>query len=367
MKSVAIIDLIGIKAGMNYYDLQLAEALIAENVEVFIFSNFNSNIDYRVYKLFKNKNYKKICTFFNLLKGFRMTITIIRSKKIGNIIFHIFSYNLLILWFLKRLKSMNLNIILIIHDVKCIEGENINIIRKKIINYTAHKIVVHNEFSKKELQNEIYNKDIDIFIIPHGNYFRQIDTKISKVQALKELNLDDTNKYLLFFGQIKKTKGLEILLDALIKVDDNIKLIIAGKPWKTTFVKYEENIRKNKLSGRVIKMIKYIDDREKDLLFNACDLGILPYKKIYQSGVLLMCMSYGLPIIVSDLEPNKEIIKNGENGFLFKAGNKNDLASKIEHILNNNELYQKISKNSIITAQKYSWDKIAKKYKELII
>ena len=174
-----------------------------------------------------------------------------------------------------------------------------------------------------------------------------------------------STKYLLFFGQIKDSKGLEILLYALPKVRNNVKLIIAGNPWKTNIKKYDKIIEKLKLSEQIIRLYRFISDSERDILFNACECNILPYKKIYQSGVLLMSLSYGLPVIASNLEANREIITNNENGLLFNSYNSEHLAEKINFLLPNNNLQNKISTNAILTAQKYSWDKIANSYKNL--
>ena len=69
--------------------------------------------------------------------------------------------------------------------------------------------------------------------------------------------------------------------------------------------------------------------------YEAADLVVLPYKRIYQSGVLLLSMSYGRPVLTSDLPAFMEIIEHGENGFLFESENAEDLADKIMDLAEN--------------------------------
>ena len=56
---------------------------------------------------------------------------------------------------------------------------------------------------------------------------------------------------------------------------------------------------------------------------------VLPYKIIFQSGVLMMSSSFSVPVIVSDLEPFLDIIENQINGLVFKVNDVKSLAEKI--------------------------------------
>ena len=63
--------------------------------------------------------------------------------------------------------------------------------------------------------------------------------------------------------------------------------------------------------------------------FAAADIAALPYREIYQSGALLMAMSHGVPVIVSDLEAMKETVVDGETGFLFESESVASLAASL--------------------------------------
>src|SRR5690606_885122 len=102
----------------------------------------------------------------------------------------------------------------------------------------------------------------------HGCYTRFINNRITRDEALARLKLSPDYQYILFFGLIKKVKGLEILLEALKGTEGKVKLIIAGKPWQNDFSAYQEIIERNGLEEKVVKHIRFIDDDEKDLFFN---------------------------------------------------------------------------------------------------
>jgi glycosyltransferase involved in cell wall biosynthesis len=92
---------------------------------------------------------------------------------------------------------------------------------------------------------------------------------------------------------------------------------------------------------------------------------ILPYRRIYNSGVLMMALSYGKTVIASDLPANREIIQNGVNGYLFENGNAHDLAQNILRLKNasNRPTFEHILP---LLNDQHSWDNMAKTLKSVI-
>ena len=82
--------------------------------------------------------------------------------------------------------------------------------------------------------------------------------------------------------------------------------------------------------GRVLLRAEHIPEDETELYFKAADVLVLPYRYIYQSGVLFLSYSFGLPILASDLDALKDQIIEGETGFVFRSGDPVDLAVTIE-------------------------------------
>jgi glycosyltransferase involved in cell wall biosynthesis len=368
--NITIIDHVGKKAGMDYYTSSLGKGLINNNCKVVICSNFegmlNKKIEYKNY-------YEDHSKVSKILKIFRFLTAIVKSsfyaykQKSDLVILHLFSSSLDTLLLVLIPKIFGLKVAVISHDISSFANNDKKLIQNAIYNYLSDDIIVHNEFSKKKLIESIELKQKDkLFVIKHGGYLDHINNTLSKHEARKKLNFAQDGKYLLFFGQIKNVKGLDILMKSMANISKDITLVIAGKPWKSDFSTYEEIITTYGLENRIVKLIRFIEDEERELLFLASDVNILPYRVIYQSGVLLMAMSHGLPVIASDLDANKEIINDGENGLLFESENIISLSNKINKFFDE-DLKNKLSINSIKTIKdEYGWNEIAKNYIKLI-
>jgi D-inositol-3-phosphate glycosyltransferase len=368
---IAIIDHVGKKAGMDYYTDSLAKGFVQNHTKVTIFSNFiglnQDNVSYKDYFDGHTKDNNIIKLFKFIIATFKASYEA-KTQSSDLVILHLFSASFLTLLLITIPKIFGLKVAIISHDVSSFLDNDNSFIQNLIYNKLSNYIIVHNKFSFDELLNNIKIKEVKkVHIIKHGGYLDYINMDYKKDKLRDELNLEINKKYILFFGQIKDVKGLDILLKALTTVDKDINLIIAGKPWQSDFSKYDKLIKEYNLENRIVKMIRFIEDSEREKLFFASDVNVLPYKIIYQSGVLLMAMSHKLPVIASDLQPNKEIIQNMENGLLFRTENSDDLSKQINLFFSNIELQNKLSINAFKTiSNDYDWNKIAKKYIDLI-
>lgn len=364
---IAIFDHVGSKAGMDYYSSSLAKGLQKQGCKTTIYSNYTGidpdKIDYKVF-------YEGHSTAHPVIKLYRLVFATVKASflskkaKTNLVILHLFYANTLTLLFTFIPKLFGLKIGVISHDVSSFGGNDNRLVQNLIYNFFSTFIIVHNKFSYKTLLQHIHIDDpTKVSIIKHGGYLDHIGIRPNKEQLRDKLGLAENGKYILFFGQIKKDKGLDILLEAMSKTSNDIALIIAGKPWKNDFSSYDKLIEKYNLQNRIIKMVRFIEDDEREQLFFAADVNVLPYRRIYQSGVLLMAMSYGLPVIASKLPSNLEIVNDKENGILFENENSDDLANQINLFFQNVSLQKKLSDSALSTIKsKYSWDDIAKHY-----
>jgi glycosyltransferase involved in cell wall biosynthesis len=223
----------------------------------------------------------------------------------------------------------------------------------------SNYVIVHNQIAYNELLVRV-NKDnkCKIYVIPHGNCIN-LQLYINREDALKNFNLDATKKYLLFFGMIKKAKGLDVLINSMKDIPADIHLIIAGRTRDISFGFYQELIDSYGMSDRIHSFVRYITNDERNCFFNAADIVVLPYRAIYQSGILLMAMSYGKAVVASDLAANKMMLDN-KNGILFNTDDSKDLAQKINMLLSDDDKRNQVS----AAAKEYvtinnSWENIA--------
>jgi D-inositol-3-phosphate glycosyltransferase len=139
----------------------------------------------------------------------------------------------------------------------------------------------------------------------------------SKESACAYLDLNSTNKYILFFGFIRDYKGLDLLLQAMNLEelqDPNTHLIIAGE-FYTDKQPYLHLINE-KLSGRIHWFDRFIPDEEVKYFFSAADLVVQPYKHATQSGVTQIAYHFEVPMVVTNVGGLPELVPDGECGFV---------------------------------------------------
>ena len=172
---------------------------------------------------------------------------------------------------------------------------------------------------------------------------------------------------MLFFGNIAPYKGLEYLVKAFAKVskdDATYRLLIVGKPkgaedyWR----QIQNDITVEGIRGRIIEKIEYVPDEATELYFKAADVLILPYVRIFQSGVLFLGYGFGLPVIAADVGTLREEIIEGKTGFVFRAQDPSDLALKIDRYFQS-DLFRNLETQRAeirrYANERYSWRKVA--------
>jgi len=370
-QNIAIIDPLGAHGSSHqFYLFGQAKGLTKNDVSISLYTNNetdNPNFDgVRFFTFYKNifKSKSKFISGIKWVVGSVSAIFHARFSGTSIFHFHIFYTNILILFNLLLVKLLSGKVVLTVHDVTSFADEKESTIISKFIYNLTDIVLTHNSFSKNEIIKVTSISSSNIYIIPHGNYTPFISIQNDKNNSKEKLNLPKDKTILLFFGMIKKAKGLEILLEAFKKVVDtnsDIVLLIAGKPWENDFDEYQKIIDRNNLSKHIILHTKFIPHEDVEHYYCASDLVVLPYKKIYQSGVLMMTLSYERPAIVSNLPPLMEVISDNENGFLFETENSNDLSDKLIEILADKKNLEIVRKKGIeLINTKYGWDEIGR-------
>jgi D-inositol-3-phosphate glycosyltransferase len=198
----------------------------------------------------------------------------------------------------------------------------------------ADHIFVHTEEMKIELIQEFDVPPSRVSVIPFGINNAVPHTGLTPAEAKQRLGIQSGEKAILFFGNITPYKGLEYLTRAFQQVTskhENYRLIIAGKPSNSDYwTSIRDTIREDVHRGRILLRSDFIPDAETELYFKAADVLVLPYRHIYQSGVLFLGYSFGLPALVADVGSLKDEIVEGMTGFVFNHDDSSDLAKAIE-------------------------------------
>lgn len=229
----------------------------------------------------------------------------------------------------------------------------------------ADQIFVHTEKMREELVSEFGVKSTRITLIPFGINNAVPRTSLTEEEAKKRLGIRQGEKTILFFGRITPYKGLEYLVSAfkqLSRQDERYRLIVAGKP-EAAAEEYTRAIRESSgeyvRNNRIVLNTSYIPDEETEVYFKAADVVVLPYRAVYQSGVLFLAYSFGLPVIAADVGSLKDDIVEGSTGFVTKPDDSRDLAATIERYFAS-DLYAHLRRQrpaiEEYANQKHSWD-----------
>lgn len=206
--------------------------------------------------------------------------------------------------------------------------------------------------------------DKKIIFSPHPVY-NIFGEKVTKQEALIKTGLNPNDKYLLFFGFIRKYKGLDILLESMAneKVKSlGIKLIVAGEFYEEPHY-YLNLIKKYNLENNVILRTEYIPKEAVKYFFCAADMVVQPYRNATQSGVTQIAYYFDRPMLVTDVGGLSETVPNQITGYVTKV-NAADISNAIvDFYLNKREM--EFSKNVAIEKSKFSWSAIINAIEQL--
>jgi glycosyltransferase involved in cell wall biosynthesis len=141
--------------------------------------------------------------------------------------------------------------------------------------------------------------------------------KLSKEEARKHLSLEASAKIILFFGLIRKHKGLDLLLQAMAdeNLDKEIKLLVAGEFYEDAHP-YFELVKQLKLENRVIMQNKFIPDSEVRYYLSAADCVVQPYRNATQSGVTPLAYHFEKPMIVTNVGGLPDLVPDNKAGLV---------------------------------------------------
>lgn len=341
----AVVEPVGGHGGMNYYDAGLCEGLSESGVETTLYTcdmTSSAATPYEV-RLPYRGIYSDAPAWLRGLRYLRGSVRALVGARLGGARvthFHLFHVGPLELFNVLFAKLLGMKVVVTAHDVQAFV-ERLSVPWMVRTAYrVADRIVAHSKVAERELEEVLGVPGSKVDRIPHGNYLRSISEVPSREEARRRLGLPYDARVVLFFGQIKEVKGLDVLLGAmpaLIQEHPDTILLVAGKVWKDDFRRYQKQMEALGIEESCVLHIRHIPDAEVASYYAAADVVALPYRRIYQSGVLLMAMSYGKPVVTSDLEGMSEVITDGENGYVFPRGDAEALANKLSEALSNPE------------------------------
>ena len=193
------------------------------------------------------------------------------------------------------------------------------------------------------------------------------DFSCSQEEARRKLNLPLNIPILLYFGGLRKAKGLDILFSALKNVSHKFALVVAGA--SDYFTRDDVNLWKQNLpeSAQVIERIEFIPEHYVLYYFVSADGVILPYRKSFKStsGVLQHSAGARKPVIVHDVGEMGRLAKEYSLGIVVNPGVPDELSRAIEHFLSHRkEITKQVATNAIQYAEQHHWRVMVSKVEE---
>lgn len=258
--------------------------------------------------------------------------------------------------------------------------------RTKIL-FLCHNVFPHERFPMDRILTKHVLKQGDCFIVQsaqdeedlksiradaiysktvHPTYNAFKLENMSRQEAREQLHLSG-EKVLLFFGFVRKYKGLKYLLQAMPRISrelSDVKLLIVGD-FDNDKHEYMEMIQEWKIQEYIEIHDGYIPDKEVEKFFAASDVVVLPYESATQSGIVQIAYGFEKPVIASNVGGLPEVVTDGKTGFITNAKDSDDLAEKVIQFFNEKKADE--FRNEIVKeADKYSWDHLRRVVEKLI-
>ncbi len=215
------------------------------------------------------------------------------------------------------------------------------------------------------LLSPIYQKTVH----PTYNIFKQ--KNLSREEARKQLAVEDERPILLFFGFVRKYKGLKYILEAMPAIHKKIpecELFVVGDFFEDDKEEYISLIEKTGAGSAVRIYDGYIPDNEVETFFAAADLVVLPYESATQSGIVQIAYGFGLPVLVTDVGGLPDVVSDGKTGYVVPPMDSEILGKKVIEFFEEDKKSE-FQKNIQNETDRFSWDNmetvIEKVYEEV--
>jgi glycosyltransferase involved in cell wall biosynthesis len=209
---------------------------------------------------------------------------------------------------------------------------------------------------------DVVTKDL-LLLKPNARYemtplpvFNLFGNRMDRTEARRKLELNGNDNLILFFGFIRKYKGLDRLIKTLPLVLNRlqIKLLVVGEFYGDE-EEYRELVRSHHLENQVIIKADYCPNEMVGLYFSAADVVVLPYRSATQSGIVQIAYHFNKPVIVTNVGGLQEIVHHEKTGLVVPPDDPEKLADAIVRYFNES-LEKNMTGQIMVEKGKYTWE-----------
>lgn len=249
----------------------------------------------------------------------------------------------------RRLKLREVPVIFMCHNVTDHDAGKLRRWISRRVLRRATGFVTHARSEKDEITDLV--RDANVLFHPHPAYdsFPKAKGTLPRRAALE----------LLFFGLIRPYKGLEVLVDALARLNDlDLFISIVGEPWKTTVSYWRKRFSEAEIRNIVDFVPRYVSDAEAAEYFDRADVVVMPYLSATGTGIAALACQYEKPLVASDIGGLSDVVIDGVTGILVPPGDRKSLANAIRRFAING--IPNLSCNIRKHKTELSWDSLAR-------
>jgi len=210
------------------------------------------------------------------------------------------------------------------------------------------------------------NHKANVIRAPHPIYEIFRDPAVTRETARKTLGIADSDRVCLFFGLVRRYKGLDVAigaLDRLARRNRGIRLVVAGEFYDKP-APYRKMIEDSGLATWARIEDHYIPNEEVALYFKAADLLLAPYRSGSHSGVIQIARAFALPVVASNIGGIADLVEHGRTGLLVPPDDPAALADAIGRYFDEN-LGDIFRRNINQDKDRFSWSSLAETIKKL--
>lgn len=202
-------------------------------------------------------------------------------------------------------------------------------------------------------------------MLPHPTY-EQFGARLPAEDVRARLGIT-APKVILFFGFVRKYKGLDRLLAAMPEIVRRIPdahLLVVGEFFDDP-EPYLRQIREGGVGGHVTIHNRYVANEEVADWFSAADILVLPYHSATNSGIVQIAYNFATPVVVTDVGSLSEVVIDGETGFVLKDASPRGIAGAVERLFQGNTI-RRFSEQIVEERRKYTWDAFVDGFEGLV-
>jgi glycosyltransferase involved in cell wall biosynthesis len=227
----------------------------------------------------------------------------------------------------------------------------------RLVARWSHAIIAHSQAARALLVAR-YGALPQCVVIPHGSYVGLYGPPRDQPASRAALGLPEAGPVMLCLGTLRPYKNIEGLIDAFGALPAAARgtLLIAGAPKSAI---YAEALRRRAAAVPGVDLrAEFVADAELPSYLAAADLVVLPYRSLLTSGILLWALSYARPVVAPAFGPVRELLCEGQTGFLFAPGDTGALRDALGRALAYPDLAA-LGRAGLALARELSWPRIA--------